>query len=88
MDFFGVGPMELLVVLLLGLVILGPSRMVDAARSMGRFVRQVRRATADVPQLFSLDDEEDTQARGRDAHRVKREGQEPGATENRGSQEQ
>ncbi|MCH8973657.1 MAG: twin-arginine translocase TatA/TatE family subunit, partial [Chloroflexi bacterium] len=33
MNFFGVGNMELIVVLLVALLVLGPARMVDAART-------------------------------------------------------
>lgn len=43
MDLFGIGALELLVILLVAVVILGPARMVDMARSAGTFVRDAQR---------------------------------------------
>lgn len=54
MDFFGIGPLELVVILLVALVALGPGRMTEAGRKLGRFVREVRRATSQVPRLEDL----------------------------------
>ena len=39
---FNVGAGELIVILLIALIVLGPDRLPDAARKMGRFVAQVR----------------------------------------------
>src|SRR5215212_9798742 len=38
------GPLELLVILGLALLVLGPSRLPDAARALGRGVRELREA--------------------------------------------
>jgi sec-independent protein translocase protein TatA len=38
------GPLELLVILAIALLVLGPSRLPDAARSLGRGVRELRDA--------------------------------------------
>ena len=57
MNILGVGNLELIWILLLALVLLGPGRMVDAARTMGKFWREaqhVLRATADAATV-SLD---------------------------------
>ncbi|MCH7608544.1 MAG: twin-arginine translocase TatA/TatE family subunit [Chloroflexi bacterium] len=43
MNFFGVGNMELIVVLLVALLVLGPARMVDAARMAGKFWNEAQR---------------------------------------------
>ena len=59
-----IGPAEILVVLVVALVVLGPSRLPDAARSLGRalsefrrvtsgFQAEVREAFADPPPSFS-----------------------------------
>jgi sec-independent protein translocase protein TatA len=40
-----IGPGEVLVVLVIALIVLGPSRLPDAARSMGRAFRELRRMT-------------------------------------------
>ena len=57
MNILGIGNLELIWILLLALVLLGPGRMVDAARSLGKFWREaqhVLRAAADAATV-SLD---------------------------------
>ena len=57
MNILGVGNLEIVWILLLALVLLGPGRMVDAARTLGKFWREaqhVLRAAADAATV-SLD---------------------------------
>ncbi|MER3398878.1 MAG: hypothetical protein C4316_10220 [Chloroflexota bacterium] len=42
MDFFGVGPLELLMLLVVGLIVLGPERLPETAIKVGRFIREFR----------------------------------------------
>lgn len=42
MDIFGIGSTELLLVALLAAVVLGPERLVRAARQAGKIVREVK----------------------------------------------
>ncbi len=42
MDFFGVGPLELLMLLVVGLIVLGPERLPEVAVKTGRFIREFR----------------------------------------------
>ena len=51
MNLFGIGNMEILIVLVVALMVLGPSRMVDMARSMGKLwndAQRMLRAAADA----------------------------------------
>ena len=57
MGFFGMGPMEILLVLLIAFVFLGPERMVDAARLLGKAVREGRRLTSELPRVVIEDDD-------------------------------
>lgn len=41
MDILGIGPLELLFILIIALIVLGPSDMVKAGKTIGRFLRQV-----------------------------------------------
>jgi Sec-independent protein translocase protein TatA len=41
MDILGIGPLELLLILIIALIVLGPSDMVKAGRTIGKFLRQV-----------------------------------------------
>ncbi len=51
MSFLGMGPMEVLIVLLVAFIFLGPERMVDAARMLGKATRELRRMAAELPRL-------------------------------------
>ncbi len=48
MNMFGIGNMELIVVLLVALLVLGPARMVDAARTVGKFWNEAQRTLRSV----------------------------------------
>lgn len=46
-EMFQVGPLELVVVAIIALLVLGPSRLPDAAKAVGRGVREFRTALED-----------------------------------------
>ena len=41
MDILGIGPLELLLILVIALIVMGPSDMIKAGRTAGKFLRQV-----------------------------------------------
>jgi TatA/E family protein of Tat protein translocase len=47
---FGIGMTELLVILVVALIVFGPSRLPDLARSLGRAMAEFRRASNDLRQ--------------------------------------
>ena len=51
MNILGMGYVEILVVLLVAFIFLGPERMADAARKLGKAVREVRRMASELPNL-------------------------------------
>jgi Tat protein translocase TatB subunit len=53
---FGIGPLELVVILVVGLLVLGPKRMPELARTLGRGIGEFRRASNDLRQSLALDD--------------------------------
>ncbi len=65
MDLFGIGPLELVFVLLVATLVLGPARMVDLARNLGTYWREAQRllretadaATVKLDTLSSPEDE-------------------------------
>jgi TatA/E family protein of Tat protein translocase len=54
---FGIGPQELLVILIVGLLVLGPKRLPEIARSLGKGLAEFRRASSDLRQSLALEDE-------------------------------
>ena len=42
MNLFGIGNMELIAILVIAMVVLGPNRMVDVARTLGRFWKEAQ----------------------------------------------
>ena len=57
MNFFGIGAVELVFVLVVALLILGPNKMVETARTLGKYVRELQRAASELPKLLNLDEE-------------------------------
>jgi sec-independent protein translocase protein TatB len=58
---FNIGPGELIVILILALVLLGPEKLPEMARTVGKGMRELRRATEDIKdqvesELYKLDD--------------------------------
>lgn len=53
---FGIGPMELVLILVVALLVFGPKRMPELARTLGRGMGEFRRASAELRQSLALDD--------------------------------
>jgi sec-independent protein translocase protein TatB len=53
---FNLGMGEITVILLLALIFLGPSKLPELATGLGKLIRQIRKATADVKNEIVLDD--------------------------------
>lgn len=54
---FGIGLPELFIVLVIALVVLGPEKLPDLARAIGKGLGEFRRATDELKQTFNDDDE-------------------------------
>jgi sec-independent protein translocase protein TatB len=50
---FGIGMTELLVILVVALIVFGPTRLPELARSLGRAMGEFRRASTDLRQTFN-----------------------------------
>lgn len=64
MNVFGIGGLELLVILLVAFVALGPGKTIDAARTIGRVVGEARRTFSDIMDAASLSDDDSGRRRG------------------------
>jgi sec-independent protein translocase protein TatA len=58
---FNIGPTELLVILIIALLVFGPSRLPEVGRTIGKGLREFRKASEDIRQelKFDLDPEPD-----------------------------
>ncbi|NQS92562.1 MAG: twin-arginine translocase TatA/TatE family subunit [Chloroflexi bacterium] len=45
MNIFGIGPLEIVFVLIIGILILGPEGMIEAGRKLGKFMRSIIHST-------------------------------------------
>jgi sec-independent protein translocase protein TatA len=45
---FGIGPPELIVILIIALIVFGPARLPEIGRTVGRGLREFRRASQDI----------------------------------------
>jgi sec-independent protein translocase protein TatA len=54
-----IGPLEIVVILIIALIVLGPKKLPEMGRSVGRGMREFRRAV-------SMDDDEDDRERRQD----------------------
>jgi sec-independent protein translocase protein TatB len=50
---FGIGMTELVVILVVALIVFGPTRLPELARSLGRAMGEFRRASTDLRQTFN-----------------------------------
>ena len=45
MNIFGIGPLEIIFILIIGILVLGPEGMVEAGKKLGRWMRSIIRST-------------------------------------------
>ena len=69
MGFLDMGPLEILLILLVALIIWGPGRIPEIARTLGKTVRALRKATLDltttVTKELSIEEEKDRPSQSR-----------------------
>jgi TatA/E family protein of Tat protein translocase len=53
---FGIGPLELVMILVVALLVFGPKRVPELARTIGRGLAEFRRASNDLRESLALDD--------------------------------
>jgi Sec-independent protein translocase protein TatA len=58
MDFLGIGILEILAILLIALIVLGPAGTVKGARSVGKMLGEMRRSMTDLTQAIEREERE------------------------------
>ncbi len=56
---FGLGTAELLIILFIALVVLGPKELPKVARTLGRGIRELQRAKDDIKKNIEFEDDPD-----------------------------
>jgi sec-independent protein translocase protein TatB len=56
---FGLGTAELLIILFIALVVLGPKELPKVARTLGRGIRELQRAKDDIKKNIEFEDDFD-----------------------------
>jgi TatA/E family protein of Tat protein translocase len=51
---FNVGPMELIIVLVIALLILGPGKLPEVGAAFGKTIREFRKASSDIQETTNL----------------------------------
>jgi len=62
---FNIGPMELLLILLVALIVVGPRRLPEVGRSIGKGLRELRKAQDEVRETLTLELNEEPQEKPR-----------------------
>lgn len=56
MNFFNIGPMELLLILVIVLMVFGPDKIPEVGASLGKAIRKFRQATKELAEEFDLEE--------------------------------
>ena len=65
MNIFGIGMLEILIILIVALIILGPAKTVHMAKNAGRMMGEVRRAFTDLSKAVEEEEREINREVGR-----------------------
>jgi len=80
--FGNIGFPEMIVIFVVALLVIGPQRLPEVARSLGRTLRELKRATSDLQNSFDLEEEFETVPKaGPSAEETKLGGAEAGGPE-------
>ena len=52
---FNIGPGELIIILIIALIVVGPGRLPDVGSALGKSIREFRKAATDVKESTSLE---------------------------------
>ena len=54
---FGIGMTELIVIMVIALVVIGPSKLPDLAKALGKGLAEFKKASQEIKDSFNLDEE-------------------------------
>ncbi len=71
MDFMAVGTSEILMILLVAIIVVGPNKIVEVARTMGKIMRALKKASFDLTSAVTKELEDEETARTPKAEKKK-----------------
>ncbi len=77
MNIGGVGSIEIIMILVIGLIVLGPNRLVDTARTLGKTLRSLQRAASELPNIMAVEEEQENQGAQDDVARQRKDKADP-----------
>ena len=73
MDFLGIGPMEIILILIVGLLVFGPEKLPQIGRDLGKALRSFKKATTDISAEVSRELEKEKEEINSDTKQIKQE---------------
>ena len=62
MNFLGLGPMEILLILIVALIIFGPGRLPELASGLGKAIREFRKVSSELTRDWTREIAKETQS--------------------------
>lgn len=74
MNFFGVGSLEIIIILLVAFLVLGPNQLLGVAKGLGKVMRELRNATGQFTRMLEEEGQEEEPSKTRKEEEEKEEG--------------
>ena len=74
MNLFGVGSLEIIIILLVAFLVLGPNQLLGVAKGLGKVMRALRNATGQFTRMLEEEGQEEEPSKTRKEEEAKKEG--------------
>jgi len=74
LNLFGVGSLEIIIILLVAFLVLGPNQLLGVAKGLGKVMRELRNATGQFTRMLEEEGQEEEPSKTRKEEEEKEEG--------------